>query len=174
MTIRRLATALSLALAVTSPALADDEPAAPITAEAALERLKSLAGTWTGEAYGEPMTITYRPTGGGSAVVETFCPGLPVEMMTVYHLDGDDLRLTHYCAAGNQPRMVLDRDASTAETLVFAFDGGTNFDPSTDMHIHEGRLTITDADHVTGTWLAYVNGEPTAEPAVFAMTRSQD
>ena len=24
-------------------------------------------------------------------------------MMTVYHQDGPDLFLTHYCAAGNQP-----------------------------------------------------------------------
>ena len=26
-------------------------------------------------------------------------------MATLYHLDGDQLMLTHYCSAGNQPRM---------------------------------------------------------------------
>ena len=49
-----------------------------------------------------------RTTGGGSAVTETLFPGTAHEMMSVYHMDGDDLVLTHYCAGGNQPRMMLE------------------------------------------------------------------
>jgi len=43
---------------------------------------------------------------GGTAVLERFThpgSGGPQTMLTVYHLDGDDLLLTHYCVAGNQP-----------------------------------------------------------------------
>jgi len=31
--------------------------------------------------------------------------GKPVEMTTLYYLDGDQVKLTHYCMAGNQPTM---------------------------------------------------------------------
>ena len=54
-------------------------------------------------------SVVYKLTGAGSALVETQFPGTGHEMVSVYHLDGDDLRMTHYCAAGNQPRVKLDR-----------------------------------------------------------------
>ena len=63
-------------------------------------------------------------------------------MVSVYHLDGDDLRLTHYCAVGNQPRLKLDRASSTPDKLIFVFDGGTNLDPAKDMHIHGMIMTF--------------------------------
>src|SRR5437868_15374337 len=74
-----------------------------------LDALKGLAGEWTGKAKHGDMeheaTVTYKVTAGGSAVVETVFPGTEHEMVTVYHQDGDDLVLTHYCMLGNQPRM---------------------------------------------------------------------
>jgi hypothetical protein len=138
---------------------ADDGPAT-ITARDALARLKSLAGTWTGTAGGGPATVRYRLTGGGSAVVEELFPGTEHEMMSVYHLDGDDLRMTHYCAAGNQPRMKLDRAASSPGALVFAFDGGSNLDPAKDAHMHEGRLVLLDAKHIEAHWTGWNDGRP--------------
>ena len=47
-------------------------------------------------------------TAGGSAVHETLFPGSAHEMVSVYHLDGADLVMTHFCALGNQPRMKAD------------------------------------------------------------------
>jgi hypothetical protein len=141
-------------------ASADDAPG-PITARDALGRLKGLVGTWTGTAAGGPATVRYRLTGGGSAVVEEMFPGTAHEMMSVYHLDGDDLRMTHYCAAGNQPRMKLDRAASSPVELVFAFDGGSNLDPAKDAHMHEGRILLIDAGTVEGRWTGWNAGEPT-------------
>ena len=73
---------------------------------------------------------------------ETLFPGTPNEMISMYHLADGQLVMTHYCAMGNQPRMKLDAQASTPDKLVFAFDGGTNFDPAKDGHVHSGSLTL--------------------------------
>ena len=60
----------------------------------------------------DQVVSTYRVTAAGSAVMEVLFPGTDHEMVTVYHQDGDDLILTHYCAAGNQPRMKCRRVGS--------------------------------------------------------------
>ena len=46
-----------------------------------------------------PVTVTYAVNSRGSVVIED------TGMLTTFHLDGDQLKLTHYCTAGNQPRM---------------------------------------------------------------------
>lgn len=78
-----------------------------------LDKLKSLEGHWVGPATwdqnGEKgnvqFELSYRVTSGGKTVLETMMPGTPGEMVTVYHLDGEDLVLVHYCNSGNQPHM---------------------------------------------------------------------
>ena len=76
------------------------------------ERLKRLVGEWEGtfewsqgRTGSGPLRVTYSVTGGGSALVENLIQGGVTTMTTVYHLDGADLRMTHYCAARNQPRL---------------------------------------------------------------------
>src|SRR5262249_24076165 len=123
-------------LALVPPAAASaGEPGKPAALDgaAALARLKSLAGEWKGTTAtpaGPPVAVHYQVTSGGHAVVETLFPGTDHEMMSVYYLEGGNLVLTHYCDSGNQPHMRLDVAASTPESLVFAFDGGTSFDPA--------------------------------------------
>ncbi len=51
------------------------------------------------------VTCVFKLLSGGSAVRETMFPGTDHEMTNMYHLDGHDLVLTHYCAEGNQSRM---------------------------------------------------------------------
>jgi len=153
-------------------ARADDAP--KVTAKSAFKKIKSLAGEWSAESKGEhlagPTKVMYKVTAAGSAVVQTQFPGTGHEMVTVYHLDGDDLKATHYCAAGNQPRMKLDKKASKPDSLVFAFDGGTNFDPDTDMHIHGFKTNIRDEKHVTEEWESYTDGKK-AETTVIEMSK---
>lgn len=152
MTTCRLALALVAALAIprAAHALAPTE---------AFDKLKALSGTWSAEVkgMGAAATVAWKTTAGGSAVVETLFQGTDHEMMSVYFLDGGTLRMTHYCAAGNQPRMRYDAKRSTAEELVFVFDGGTSFNPKKDMHIHEGRILFTPAG-VQERWVAWADG----------------
>ncbi|MEW4571428.1 hypothetical protein AB1L88_26435 [Tautonia sp. JC769] len=170
---RVFSAAFAVVVLASAPGLALDEEPKPIDASAAFERLKSLVGTWEQREGENVFVLTYRLTANGSAIVETYGPGTSFEMMSVYHLDGDQLRATHYCAAGNQPRLVLDREASSPEALVFAFDGGTNFDPATDMHMHEGRILLHDADSITGEWTGYMDGKPSGTHS-FVLSRVKD
>ena len=155
---------------------ADDTPAKDgIEAEAAFKKLKTLVGSWTGktardekkeeakkeheDAMPDEVSVTFKLTGAGSALVETQFPGMAHEMVSVYHLDRKELRMTHYCAARNQPRLKLDRAKSTPDEFVFVFDGGTNFDPEKDMHIHGLRIKFEKDGHVKSEWEAYIDGK---------------
>jgi len=169
---------------------ADDKPNSKtgVDAKTAFARLKTLVGTWNCHINDEHQAgnskehedhpkgdtpVTYKLTGAGSALVETQFPGAPHEMVSVYHLDGDDLRMTHYCAAQNQPHVKLDRANSTADHLIFVFDGGTNLDPRKDMHIHGLQITFHQDGKVTSAWEGYAGGKK-ASTASFVMTRQPD
>src|SRR5437762_190201 len=133
-------------IALGAGARGGDNPApqkATAAARSGLERLKKLAGTWVeADKDGKPtdkVVSVIKVTAGGSAVQETIFPGQPMEMLSVYHVDGADLVMTHYCMLGNQPRMKAD-PKSPKDQIRFQFAGGTNFDPAKDMHMHEGTL----------------------------------
>jgi hypothetical protein len=127
----------------------------------ALEKLKKLSGEWVAvdDQGKEQLVSVFKVTSAGSAVQETIFPGGPMEMVSMYHMDGKDLIMTHYCALGNQPKMKLD-PKSTDKELKFSFAGGTNIDAAKDMHMHEGSITIVDDDHIEWKWSGYDQGKP--------------
>jgi hypothetical protein len=148
-----------------------------VDAKTAFDRIKTLAGTWKADVSGMHQeekhgdsSVIYKLTGAGTALVETQFPGSDHEMTTVYHLDGDDLRMTHYCAVGNQPKLKLDRAKSTAKHLVFVFDGGTNLNPEKDMHIHGLEITFHDDGKVTSVWEGYMGGKSEGKTS-FALSK---
>jgi hypothetical protein len=159
-----------------SPRLRAEEKAAkPPAMQVAFEQLKQLAGDWvmTG-ADGKPgpaVTNTFRVTAAGSAVVETLFPGTDHEMVTIYHLDGDDLVLTHYCALKNQPRLRAERSADPKK-IAFKFTGGTNMKSDKDHHMHDMTFHFLDADHVKVEGCAYADGKQ-SETMVFDLTRKK-
>ena len=127
-----------------------------------LDPIKKLAGDWVeigedGKPTGKVVS-TYRVTAGGSAVEETLFGGTPHEMITLYHLDGDDLVLTHYCVAGNQPRMKAEKQTDPNK-LVFNCDGGTNLKSENDEHMHHATLVFKDENHIQSEWLEYKDGK---------------
>jgi hypothetical protein len=143
-------------------------------AHAQFERLKKLDGNWVTvhEQGSQPagMKIRYHVIGKGSALVETMFPSGEAEMVTVYQLDGEALVLTHYCSLGNQPHMRAEA-GSTEGVIEFTCDGGTNFDPDTDTHMHQVHFDLTDATHMRETWTLYEKGHP-AEVAPFVLVRT--
>lgn len=127
--------------------------------KAAYDRIKSLAGTWTGHMEdplsGPPVTVRYEVVSGGRAVIEYQNPGQSFEMVTVYYLASGELRATHYCGAGNQPDYRLGKD-STADLVLLEFDGGTGFDPEHDGHVHQGDIRFISTDRIEHRWFHYV------------------
>ena len=139
------------------------EPAAKPASPKALERFKALQGEWIAVEDG-PMTkkgdvvARYHLTGADSAVVEEIFPGTEHAMTTVYYADGKDVALTHYCMAGNQPKM---RAKDTAGShLAFAFDGGTNIDPKTTTHMHQAEWDFVGENEIKSTWTEFEGGKP--------------
>ena len=94
-----------IAAALVSGALvaAADQPRENLDATAAFARLKGLAGEWQADLPQGKAHLTYTVIAGGATLVERETAANMPEMMTMYHLDGKRLMLTHYCAAGNQP-----------------------------------------------------------------------
>jgi hypothetical protein len=128
-----------------------------------LEKMKKLAGTWVmadkdGKSTDQVVSVV-RVIAAGSAVQETLFPGQPHEMVSIYHRDGADLVMTHYCALGNQPRMKADPKSPTNQ-IRFLFAGGTNLDPAKDKHMHEGTITFVDDDHIEWTGVCWDGGKP--------------
>ena len=157
-----LALLLSLPLASRGDGKPGAQPPAP-PANAGLEKMKKLAGTWVAvDKDGKPtdqVVSIIKVTAGGSAVHETLFPGQPHEMVSVYTADGPDLIMTHYCVLGNQPRMKADPN-SPPNQIVFHFAGGTNLNPEKDKHMHEATLTIVSADRIEVKGTGWENGAP--------------
>ena len=131
----------------------------PAAARAQFERFVALEGDWliVGGDHAQGATHSYRTIASGSAVVETVFPGQPHEMVTLYHLDGPALVLTHYCALGNQPRMLAE--PSTGDSVQFRFVSGGNLASLADAHMHDARFTFIDDAHFRSIWSHWDGGE---------------
>ena len=126
----------------------DSHPAPPAIDDPRFDFLKRLVGTWSGPSHDESMpqeTFEFRLTAGGTAIEEREMIGSPMEMLTVYHMDGKDLVGTHYCILGNQPRVVAARRVED-DTLAFACSG------------KPGNSGSHDQEHVHG-WTMRLDGE---------------
>ena len=121
----------------------------------AFEQLRALTGHWeTSDTNMVHATLDLEPTAGGTALIEKVRfvdNGKSVEMITLYYLDGDELRLTHYCMAGNQPTMAATYDPA-AKTIKFDFVGITNLKSPDAGHMHHATYTLIDSDHFKTTW----------------------
>lgn len=159
--IRFTVAALFVLAFAAAPALAGDM-AAKVDHKAVFETLKGLAGVWEGEGtVGDqkmPASSVFEVTSNGHVVLERMFRGTNHEMLNAYHLVNGELIATHYCAVGNQPQFKLDVEKSKPGDLVFAFDGGTNFDPKTDGHIHGLRLILKDDGRLEAEWDSWQAG----------------
>lgn len=127
--------------------------AAQSKAQASFDRLKTLAGQWEGTAGGgESSKVSYRVISNGSVLEETMQNGAEDTMVTIYHLDGDRLMVTHYCGAGNQPRMIATPDPGKPNVFAFKFLDATNLSSAQLGHMRDLVLTMVDKGHITQQW----------------------
>jgi hypothetical protein len=153
--------ALLLTLLLTMASFSIDKPASPNASKHGYERLKGLEGKWTGTSTkGWKERIEYNVIAGGSAVEERSFDAHPGEtMLTLFHLDGDRLMLTHYCSAKNQPRLLATNISPDGNTIEFTFLDATNL-PSRDKgHMDKAVFHFLDDNHFTARWTWYQDGQ---------------
>ena len=131
--------------------------------QAEFDQIKLLAGNWAGKATdGRPVHINYQVVSSGSAVMESIAEGAGAGMVTMYHLDGDQLMMTHYCSVGNQPRMRADA-TSTPSAIKFTFLDVTNLASPDAGRMQAHSIVWKDADHVTQYWIWREKGKDRTE-----------
>lgn len=136
----------------------------PPAESAQFKQLKSLVGTWEGtipsheDGEPQPITVTYELTAGGSVVLEKEHVGTPMEMLTLYYMDGDDLVLTHYCMLANQPSMKA-QPSEDPNVIPFGFNGGANIITGNEMHMRSVEHTLVNENHIQSTWTMHNEGE---------------
>ncbi|HRQ72636.1 MAG TPA: hypothetical protein PLU35_06375 [Phycisphaerales bacterium] len=138
-------------------------------------RIAALEGEWEPAADdpGMPYTAVFTVSSAGSVVREIMFPGHAHEMTNLYHMDGPDLVLTHYCAAGNQPRMVAREVRETAEGTVyeFDFDSVSNLRPEHDHYMGRMTLTLLHDGTIRQDWRSYDRNGKLTEPTAVALRR---
>jgi len=142
-------------------------------AQKSFDQLKTLAGSWQASITTDPpqpemgngtmSQVSLRVTSRGNALVhemqEVGKPDDPTRYdhpVTMLYLDGDRLMLTHYCDAGNRPRMVA-RTSPDRKMVEFDFldvAGSTQYG-----HMHHAVFTIIDANHHTEDWTYMMPGD---------------
>jgi hypothetical protein len=145
------------------------EPPKPKAGSPEFERMKTLVGTWQGKTdMGQgpiDMTVRYRLLAAGSVLEERVFEGTPNEMVTMYYDKDGKLSLTHYCMMGNRPAMALK--SSDAKTIEFDFDGSCcSIDPAKESHMHALSLRFDDADTITSSCKALIDGKQVPEHAI--------
>ena len=149
------------------PAFAQSE------AEKSFEAMKSLAGDWQGPVTvdpaqpdmttDKPVHISLRVTSRGNALVhEMQEAGTPLDAtrydhpVTTIYVDSDRLMLTHYCDAGNRPRMTgrVSADGKKVEFEFLDLSGGNQYG-----HMYHAVFTIIDANHHIEDWTFMMPGD---------------
>jgi hypothetical protein len=149
----RIVLALALLLTATA-ALAQS------AAQKSFDQLKSLTGNWEGKTSdSKTVQVSFRDTAGGSALMSELHGHGPENMVSMIHLDGPNrLLLTHYCGAGNQPRMTASASPD-GRTITFDFLDATNLDTPDAGHMQRVVFTVLDANHHTEDWTFMLPGD---------------
>jgi len=152
-----LAIAICMGFAGTAWAQASKDSAGVVQA---FDKLKTLAGRWEATSEKGKATTTFQLVSGGTAPLErTDMPG-EKEMISVYHLDGNRLILTHYCEVGNQPRMQATSFDPKTNEIDFNFLDATNM-PSQDAgHMHHVIIKFNAAGELAESWTFHQGGKP--------------
>ena len=134
-------------------------------AQKSFDKLKTLEGSWEGhvtttpvapEVEGKMMQVSLRVTSMGNAIMhEMKGAGRPDDPITMLYMDGDRLMLTHYCDAGNRPRMTgkMAPDGKTVEFEFLDVTGNLQYG-----HMHHAVFTALDSNHHIEDW-TFMSGD---------------
>ncbi len=135
-------------------------------AQKAFDQMKTLAGSWEGrvttippqaDIEGKIAQVSLRVTSMGHAIVhEARQESRPDDPITMFYMDDDRLLLTHYCDAGNRPRMMgkATPDGKMVEFDFLDIAGNTKYG-----HMHHGVFTFIDANHHLEDWTYMLPGD---------------
>ncbi len=169
--------------------------APPSDAQNIFSAMKSLAGSWVGpittvpalphETVGDSMRITLRVLSRGNTLVhEMHGANMPEDpskydhpLTMIYLNEEGKLTLTHYCDAGNRPRMTA-RISADGKLIDFDFvDVSGKYDRT--GHMQHATFTIVDSNHHIEDWTYLLPNNQTArghfdlqrEPVVASSSR---
>ena len=136
------------------------------------EKLITLVGEWEAKGPdGKDVTISYELMSGGTSLMEILSESEDKNMVTIYHSDGDDLMMTHYCSMGNQPRMRAKVPGGDVREITFSFEDVTNLADPSAGHMHGLVVTFKDKNHFTQEWTMRKEGKEI--PMTFAFARKK-
>ena len=133
--------------------------------ERAFATFKSLNGRWAIESNGKTLPIEMRYEVGSkeSIVTEQFGKEL-----SVIYLDGENLLMTHFCNAGNQPRLRLKEGGQPGHFEFEMFDI-TNLKDASTPHVERIVYKIIDANRMT-LEIVWKNGQ-SSESEKYTLSR---
>lgn len=167
---------LVLLLSASGPSFAQPTPdpvsldVARSQTQEAFDKLKTLAGTWVGpltttptapEMVGKFAQHTLQVTSRGNAIVhELSVSSLPDHPVTMFYLEDDRLLATHYCDAGNRPRMVgrVSPDGKRVEFEFLELSGSDQYG-----HMHGVAFTFIDENHHIEEWTWMLPNQDTVQ-----------
>jgi hypothetical protein len=142
-------------------------------AQKSFETMKSLAGIWQGPVTTDPpqkemgngsrTQVSLRVTSRGNALVHEMAeagkaddPTRYDHPVTMLYLENDRLLLTHYCDAGNRPRMTgkVSPDGKKVEFEFLDLSGGNQYG-----HMYHAVFTIVDDNHHIEDWTYMTPGD---------------
>lgn len=156
------------------------KPLAPKSeAQKSFDKLKTLEGSWEGrvttvpsrpEVEGMLADVTLRVTSMGNALLHNVrLAGRPDDPITMLYLDEGRLLLTHYCDAGNRPRMA-GKMSPDGKKVTFDFLDVAG--PLQYGHMHNAVFTVIDADRHIEEWTYMEPGDKPVR-ARFELTRKK-
>jgi hypothetical protein len=148
--LKNLAALLICVLALASVSLTQEQQKAAAVqsdAQKALEKMKSLTGSWQGTIMGIAINFTIRAASSGTAILHeanTSGGGPPNHEITMFYVEGDRLLATHYCDAGNRSRLEgkISPDGKAIEFSFLDVVGSTR-----GGYLKGAVFTLIDATH---------------------------
>jgi hypothetical protein len=159
---------LSVSTAAYAQSAAPKGPVVQSEAKTAFNKLKSLEGAWEGTVTtvpqqgpieGKPVKVWLRVTSMGNVIMHEMKPSdLPDNPITMLYLEDERLLLTHYCDAGNRPRMA-GKASADGKTVDFDFIDIANYSSKQGGHMKRAVFTTIDDNRHIEEWTFMMKGD---------------